>query len=324
MDMIAERVIAARERGWQDTDERGLARRPHARASPTSAARRSTTRRTTSSRSSSPRWARSRSRTRPAYDTRSTVPGLGTSFGRGGATNFQQDLAERRLHPDRGLATWPRRTRSASAGSMKAQERGATIIHVDPRFSRTSAMADLHVPDPRRQRHRLPRRADPPRARDRVVLQGVRPRTTRTPRRSSTSEFKDTEDLGGCFSGFDPETGHLRPGRRWKYEGGEVAAPAGTREHADAGVRASSTGAGMLDGAVQARRDARSTRAACFQSCAATTRATRPRWSSGSAASPQEDFLARGRDADRATRAASARPRSATPSAGRSTPPACR
>ena len=30
--------------------------------------------------------------------------------------------------------------------AMKARERGATIIHVDPRFSRTSAMADLHVP----------------------------------------------------------------------------------------------------------------------------------------------------------------------------------
>jgi len=30
--------------------------------------------------------------------------------------------------------------------AMKARERGATIIHVDPRFSRTSAMADMHVP----------------------------------------------------------------------------------------------------------------------------------------------------------------------------------
>src|SRR5689334_4557289 len=29
---------------------------------------------------------------------------------------------------------------------MKAKERGATIIHVDPRFTRTSAVADLHVP----------------------------------------------------------------------------------------------------------------------------------------------------------------------------------
>ena len=29
---------------------------------------------------------------------------------------------------------------------MKAKERGATIIHVDPRFSRTSALADIFVP----------------------------------------------------------------------------------------------------------------------------------------------------------------------------------
>ncbi|MBV8900152.1 MAG: molybdopterin-dependent oxidoreductase, partial [Verrucomicrobia bacterium] len=29
---------------------------------------------------------------------------------------------------------------------MAAKERGATLIHVDPRFSRTSAVADLWVP----------------------------------------------------------------------------------------------------------------------------------------------------------------------------------
>ncbi len=29
---------------------------------------------------------------------------------------------------------------------MKAKENGATIIHVDPRFSRTSALADIWVP----------------------------------------------------------------------------------------------------------------------------------------------------------------------------------
>src|SRR5256714_8444756 len=29
---------------------------------------------------------------------------------------------------------------------MEAKERGAKIIHVDPRFTRTSAAADLHVP----------------------------------------------------------------------------------------------------------------------------------------------------------------------------------
>ena len=29
---------------------------------------------------------------------------------------------------------------------VEAQRRGATVIHVDPRFTRTSALADLHVP----------------------------------------------------------------------------------------------------------------------------------------------------------------------------------
>jgi formate dehydrogenase major subunit len=29
---------------------------------------------------------------------------------------------------------------------MEAKQRGAKVIHVDPRFTRTSAMADVHVP----------------------------------------------------------------------------------------------------------------------------------------------------------------------------------
>src|SRR3712207_7712517 len=29
---------------------------------------------------------------------------------------------------------------------MEAKRRGATVIHVDPRFTRTSALADVHVP----------------------------------------------------------------------------------------------------------------------------------------------------------------------------------
>src|SRR6476660_3162514 len=29
---------------------------------------------------------------------------------------------------------------------MEAKARGATVIHVDPRFTRTSAVADMHVP----------------------------------------------------------------------------------------------------------------------------------------------------------------------------------
>jgi formate dehydrogenase major subunit len=73
------------------------------------------------------------------------VPGLGTSFGRGGATTAQQDLA----NADCILIQGSSMAEAHPVGFrwvMKAKERGATIIHVDPRFSRTSALADIWVP----------------------------------------------------------------------------------------------------------------------------------------------------------------------------------
>jgi formate dehydrogenase major subunit len=73
------------------------------------------------------------------------VPGLGTSFGRGGATSAQQDLA----NADCILIEGSSMAEAHPVGFrwvMKAKERGATIIHVDPRFSRTSALADIWVP----------------------------------------------------------------------------------------------------------------------------------------------------------------------------------
>jgi formate dehydrogenase major subunit len=73
------------------------------------------------------------------------VPGLGASFGRGGATTAQQDLA----NADCILIEGSSMAEAHPVGFrwvMKAKERGATIIHVDPRFSRTSALADIWVP----------------------------------------------------------------------------------------------------------------------------------------------------------------------------------
>src|SRR6201991_4315551 len=75
----------------------------------------------------------------------STVPGLGTSFGRGGATTFQQDLQ----HSDCIVIEGSNMAECHPVGFqwvMEAKARGAKIIHVDPRFTRTSAVADLHVP----------------------------------------------------------------------------------------------------------------------------------------------------------------------------------
>src|SRR6201996_5374543 len=89
---------------------------------------------------------------------------------------------------------------------MKARERGATVLHVDPRFGRTGAMADLHVPI----------RAGT----DIAFIGGLIRHVIETESyfrdyvvhytNASTiinEHFRDTEDLDGVFSGFDPETG---------------------------------------------------------------------------------------------------------------------
>ena len=73
------------------------------------------------------------------------MPGLGTSFGRGGATTAQQDLS----NADAILIMGSSMAENHPVGFqwvMEAREKGAKIIHVDPRFTRTSAMADIWVP----------------------------------------------------------------------------------------------------------------------------------------------------------------------------------
>ena len=73
------------------------------------------------------------------------MPGLGTSLGRGGATTALTDLA----NADAILIMGSSMAENHPVGFqwvMAARERGATIIHVDPRFTRTSAMADIWVP----------------------------------------------------------------------------------------------------------------------------------------------------------------------------------
>jgi formate dehydrogenase major subunit len=73
------------------------------------------------------------------------VPGLGASFCRGGASTAQQDLRYANCILIQGSSM----AEAHPVGFqwvMKAKECGATIIHVDPRYSRTSALADIWVP----------------------------------------------------------------------------------------------------------------------------------------------------------------------------------
>jgi formate dehydrogenase major subunit len=116
-----------------------------------------------------------------------------------------------------------------SRWAMKARERGAKIIHVDPHFSRTSAVADLYVPIRAGSdiaflggliHHILETESY---FRDYVVHYTNASMILR-------EDFKDTEDLGGLFSGFDPETG-VYDRTTWMYEGGDPDKPASDTHH---------------------------------------------------------------------------------------------
>jgi formate dehydrogenase major subunit len=111
---------------------------------------------------------------------------------------------------------------------MKAKDRGATLIHVDPRFTRTSAMADIHVP----------LRAGT----DIAFLGGIVNYIISNERHFHdyvvnytnaaaivSEDFRDTEDLEGLFSGWDADGG-MYDISSWQYKDVEVAPAAGQRE----------------------------------------------------------------------------------------------
>ena len=111
---------------------------------------------------------------------------------------------------------------------VEAKERGAEVIHVDPRFTRTSAIADLHVP----------LRAGS----DVAFLGGIINHilTTGAELREYVQhftnapvilkeEFRDTEQLDGFFSGWDEGNGVYNVDS-WGYRGTSGELPAGKHE----------------------------------------------------------------------------------------------
>jgi formate dehydrogenase major subunit len=102
---------------------------------------------------------------------------------------------------------------------MKARERGATVIHVDPRFTRTGAMSNLHVPIRSGSDIAfLGGLVNYIIANDRWFKDYV---LTYTNAATIVSrDFKDTEELDGLFSGFDAER-RTYDTQSWAYEGTE-------------------------------------------------------------------------------------------------------
>jgi len=137
---------------------------------------------------------------------------------------------------------------------MEAKRRGATVVHVDPRFTRTSATADLHVPLRAGSdiaflggivNYVLSNEAD---FREYVVAY--------TNAATIISEdFQDTEDLDGVFSGWNPETGAYEDVSSWAYEGMTVASAAGRREQEASTPQSVGAQGSEVEGAATAERD---------------------------------------------------------------------
>src|SRR5262249_24107162 len=116
---------------------------------------------------------------------------------------------------------------------IDAKEKGAQVIHVDPRFSRTSAVANIWVPL---------------RAGSDIIFLGAlvryvlenelyfREYIVHYTNASAIipEEFADTEDLGGVFSGWNEQEKSYHP-KSWLYQGvdtdGDHAHKAGETAH---------------------------------------------------------------------------------------------
>src|SRR5690242_10269731 len=130
---------------------------------------------------------------------------------------------------------------------MEARRKGAKVLHVDPRYTRTSAMATSYVPI----------RAGT----DIAFLGGVVNYILENERwfdeyvKHYTNapvlideRFKDTEDLDGFFSGFDPEE-RVYDTSSWHYAGMPVQESAG--ERAKGGTKGEQSGHGAQSGQLQ-------------------------------------------------------------------------
>jgi formate dehydrogenase major subunit len=158
------------------------------------------------------------------------VPGLGTSLGRGGATTAQQDLR----NADAILIMGSSMAENHPVGFqwvLEARELGAKVIHVDPRYSRTSAMSDLWTPI---------------RAGTDIAFLGGLVNYVQESEKDFREyilaytnasvllrdDFRDTEDLGGVFSGWDEDKRKYETDS-WAYRGA-LGKSSGQPEHGDA------------------------------------------------------------------------------------------
>jgi formate dehydrogenase major subunit len=228
MDMVADRVIASRRNGWQWEVDGKRTRRTLGIASLGGATLDNEENYLIKKLFTALGIVQIENQARVCHS--STVAALGTSFGRGGSTTYLQDLQRADCIVIEG-SNFAEAHPVGFQWVMEAKARGATIIHVDPRFSRTSALADMYVPI----------RAGTDIAwlgglinyvisNDKFFREYVVNYTNAAT--IVSDKFRDTEDEEGgvgLFSGLDPEARSYNTDT-WQYEGGEVAAASGERD----------------------------------------------------------------------------------------------
>ena len=151
---------------------------------------------------------------------------MGASYGRGAATLPQWDLANADCILVMG-SNMAENHPIAFRFALQAKERGATLIHVDPRFTRTSALCDIYAP------------LRP--GSDIAFLGGIinyilehdlwfKEYALAYSNLSTIIDerFKDASELDGFFSGWDEESRSYKYDS-WQYQG--EAVPASLAEH---------------------------------------------------------------------------------------------
>jgi formate dehydrogenase major subunit len=162
------------------------------------------------------------------------VPGLGTAFGRGAATTAEWDIANAQCILIMGV-NMAENHPIAYRFVMQAKQRGAAVIHVDPRFTRTSATSDVH--------------ASLRPGSDIAFLGGLINYVLHSERWNSdpffqeyvanytnaatliSDEFQDTEDLDGLFSGYNPDEREYDVSS-WQYRNETSQSPVQSRPKA--------------------------------------------------------------------------------------------
>ncbi|HEX4753679.1 MAG TPA: molybdopterin-dependent oxidoreductase, partial [Solirubrobacterales bacterium] len=249
MDMIADRVVRDRREGWEDEEDGDMLRRCMSIAALGGATLDNEENYLIKKLLTGLGIIQVENQARVCHS--STVVGLGTSFGRGASSTLPGDLQNSDLIVLEG-SNMAEAHPVAYQWVVEAKARGATIVHVDPHFSRTSAMAD----------HFVPLRAGT----DIAFLGGVinHVLTTESDFReyvlaytnASTIVGEDFEDAGaeGLFSGYDEESMSYDPAS-WQYDGAFVAAASGQRDQEGNVDRLQKSDLGGLGGRGEIKRD---------------------------------------------------------------------